>query len=102
MTAIHDAMPAQQTLADRLHDVRSTAFVGRDGEIALFRSALHRSGPAAGFAVLCLWGLGGIGKSALLRRFADEVAASGRRGSAWTRVSSTPHRPHWSGPRPRL
>ena len=79
MTVIHGVAPGRQTLADHLRDVRSTAFVGRDAEIALFRSALHRSGPAAGFAVLYVWGVGGIGKSALLRRFGDEAGQAGRR-----------------------
>jgi hypothetical protein len=79
MTVTHGVVPVRQTLSDRLRDVRSAAFVGRDDEIGLFGSALHRSDPAADLAVLYLWGVGGIGKSALLRRFGDEAELSGRR-----------------------
>ncbi|NJP31936.1 ATP-binding protein [Micromonospora thermarum] len=67
-----------ETLADRLRQIRAATFVGRDDEIAMFRSALDRPAETAGFAVLYVWGPGGIGKSALLRRFADEAEAAGR------------------------
>jgi hypothetical protein len=68
-----------ETLADRLGRVRAATFVGREREIALFRSALRRDDPSTGFAVLYVWGGGGIGKSALLRRLGDEAEAAGRR-----------------------
>ncbi|GAA5086101.1 ATP-binding protein [Thermocatellispora tengchongensis] len=49
------------------------AFVGREEELALFRAAL--SGGRC--SVLYVHGPGGIGKSALLRRFAQEAAVAG-------------------------
>lgn len=70
--------PGQETLADRMRRVRAATFVGREREIELFRAALRRDDPAAGFAVLHVWGAGGIGKSALLRRLGDEAEAAGR------------------------
>ncbi len=81
-----DILPADQGLAaakmaDRLRHVRAATFVGRERELALFRSALADTTSAAGhrdFAVLYMWGPGGVGKSALLRRFADDARAAGR------------------------
>ncbi|MEU4562173.1 ATP-binding protein [Actinoplanes sp. NPDC023936] len=52
-----------------------SGFVGRQEQLLLFRRALSRSGPAP--AVLFLHGPGGIGKSSLLRRFAEEARAAG-------------------------
>jgi hypothetical protein len=46
-------------------------FIGRDQELAAFRSAL--SDPAPALPVIFLHGPGGIGKSTLLVRFADEA-----------------------------
>ncbi|MEV5412819.1 ATP-binding protein [Thermopolyspora sp. NPDC052614] len=70
-------------LERRLNAARDRLFKGRSSELALFRSALvgdpTGSGPTAPFAVLYVYGPGGIGKSALLRRFAEEARASGRR-----------------------
>jgi DNA-binding SARP family transcriptional activator len=63
-------------LARRLHAARQRGFVGRDAERALFASALHGSTPT--FATLFLHGPGGIGKSTLLRRLADDAEAAGR------------------------
>lgn len=64
--------PAEQRLADRLSQARNRHFVGRAAELELFRSALvDRS-----FAVLWLYGPGGIGKSTLLeqyQRLADQA-----------------------------
>jgi hypothetical protein len=51
-------------------------FVGREDEIVLFRSALD-GGPGAPL-VIVVHGPGGIGKSALLQRFAAEARARGR------------------------
>ncbi|MEV5407795.1 ATP-binding protein [Thermopolyspora sp. NPDC052614] len=62
-----------ELLERRLDAARETAFVGREEELAAFRAALY-GGPG----VLYVHGPGGIGKSALLRRFAQEAAAAGR------------------------
>ncbi|MGJ6969240.1 ATP-binding protein [Streptosporangium sp. G11] len=61
-------------LGPQLQDARRRAFVGREEELATFRSALYDGGPS----VLYVHGPGGIGKSTLLRRFAQEAAAAGR------------------------
>lgn len=50
-------------------------FVGRQEELALFRTAIGDEGQAA---VLYVHGPGGVGKSTLLRRFADEAMGRGR------------------------
>ncbi|WP_214105405.1 ATP-binding protein [Acrocarpospora catenulata] len=50
------------------------AFVGREEELAVFNAALY----GGGCSVLYVHGPGGIGKSALLRRFAQEAAVAGR------------------------
>ncbi|MFI0814976.1 ATP-binding protein [Streptomyces sp. NPDC021098] len=63
------------SLGEQLRAARQRAFVGRDRELAQFRSALD--GAEHRFTVLFLTGPGGIGKSALLRRFADEAHAAG-------------------------
>ncbi|SDJ01111.1 ATP-binding protein [Nonomuraea jiangxiensis] len=62
------------SLGRRLQAARETAFVGREEELAVFSAALH----GGGCSVLYVHGPGGIGKSALLRRFAQEAAAAGR------------------------
>ncbi|MFI7498793.1 ATP-binding protein [Streptomyces sp. NPDC049687] len=54
---------------------RKRVFVGRREELALFRTAIRDGGQAA---VLYVHGPGGVGKSTLLRRFADEAVNSGR------------------------
>jgi hypothetical protein len=59
----------------QLRAARIRAFVGRESELAAFRAALaHR---ARAFTVLYLHGPGGIGKSTLLLRFADETRRMG-------------------------
>ncbi|MBE1583122.1 ATP-binding protein [Nonomuraea angiospora] len=58
----------------RLQAARETAFVGREEELAVFKAALY----GGGCSVLYVHGPGGIGKSALLRRFAREAAVAGR------------------------
>lgn len=64
------------SLAERLNSARDRAFVGRSAELARFRAALRRE-PGTG-AVLYVHGPGGVGKSALLRRFADEARDAAR------------------------
>ncbi|WP_299538703.1 ATP-binding protein [uncultured Streptomyces sp.] len=64
------------SLAERLRWARERAFVGRRRELALFRAALD--GAPGAPAVLHVHGPGGVGKSTLLRRFADESRDAGR------------------------
>jgi hypothetical protein len=63
-------------LADRLAIARRRSFVGRQSELALVREALSGAEPT--FAVLHLTGPGGIGKTTLLREYAELAAAAGR------------------------
>jgi DNA-binding SARP family transcriptional activator len=63
-------------LADRLQAVRERGFVGRAAERALFGSAL--AGWPSAFVTLFLHGPGGVGKSTLLRRLADDAVTAGR------------------------
>ena len=63
------AQPA--TVGHRLRQARNRWFLGRDGELDLFRAAL--GAPEPPFTVLHVHGPGGVGKSALLRAFADDV-----------------------------
>ncbi|MFB9205775.1 ATP-binding protein [Nonomuraea spiralis] len=60
-------------LEGRLQAARQRAFVGRKAELAAFDEALHSGG-----RVLFVHGPGGIGKSALLRRYAQRAAEAGR------------------------
>lgn len=64
-------------LASRLDEVRRARFVGRAAELALLRAGLLEPEPP--FAVLHVFGPGGIGKSALLREYARTAASCGRR-----------------------
>jgi hypothetical protein len=59
--------------AGRLQAARSRAFVGRKEELAAFDEALCGDG-----GVLFVHGPGGVGKSALLRRFAQRAEEAGR------------------------
>ncbi|MEV2273784.1 AAA family ATPase [Nonomuraea africana] len=61
-------------LGGRLQAAREQAFVGRGEELAVFTTALY----GGRCSVLYVHGPGGIGKSALLRRFARRAAAAGR------------------------
>ncbi|WP_433432646.1 ATP-binding protein [Nonomuraea sp. CA-141351] len=65
-------------LGSRLEAARELAFVGREEEVAIFNAALY----GGGCSVLYVHGPGGIGKSALLRRFAHVAAVAGRSVSA--------------------
>ncbi|HEY1573486.1 MAG TPA: AAA family ATPase [Pseudonocardiaceae bacterium] len=60
-------------MAGRLQAARQRAFVGRKDELAAFDEALYTGG-----GVLFVHGPGGVGKSALLRCFAERAAAADR------------------------
>ncbi|MDF5755070.1 ATP-binding protein [Spongiactinospora sp. TRM90649] len=62
------------SLGRSLRTARETAFAGREEELAIFKAALY----GGGYSVLYVHGPGGIGKSALLRRFAHEAEVAGR------------------------
>ncbi|WP_235037447.1 AAA family ATPase [Actinomadura sp. K4S16] len=61
------------TVGDRLRRARRRRFVGRSGEIELFRGALADGD----FSVLFLHGPGGVGKSALLGEMAEAARQAG-------------------------
>jgi hypothetical protein len=63
-----DERVGARTIAERLRRVAAGTFVGRTAECDTFRAAL--AVPEPPFNVLHVMGPGGIGKSALLRRFA--------------------------------
>ncbi|KAF0845341.1 ATP-binding protein [Nocardia caishijiensis] len=68
------------TVADRLRAARRRRFVGRTGEVELFRTALAAEEPP--FTVLFLHGPGGIGKTALLTELREIAETAGVR-TAW-------------------
>jgi hypothetical protein len=68
--------PPPTSFADQLQAARLRAFVGREHELAAFRAALAE--PERPLTVLYLTGPGGIGKSSLLRRYAQEAQDAGR------------------------
>ena len=57
-----------RNLADRLTAARHARFVGRDGELSVFESALRSE--TLPFFILHIFGPGGVGKSTLLQEFA--------------------------------
>lgn len=63
------------TVADRLRQARRRRFVGRTGELELFRTALMSG--ESGFTVLFVHGPGGIGKTALLGALAEAAEDAG-------------------------
>ncbi len=67
-------VPAAGAALDRAVDTR---FVGRDAERAAFAALLRRK-RGEGLDVIFVCGHAGIGKSTLLRRYADDAAAAGR------------------------
>ena len=56
------------SLADRLVEARHTRFVGRQGELSVFESALRSE--ILPFYILHIFGPGGVGKTTLLQEFA--------------------------------
>ncbi|RDI60295.1 AAA family ATPase [Nocardia pseudobrasiliensis] len=64
------------SVRDRLASARVQAFVGREDELGRFTDAL--TGDASAPFAFYLFGPGGIGKSTLLRRLADQARAAGR------------------------
>jgi hypothetical protein len=72
---VDTATGAGQRIAADLVLARRRLFVGRDAQLAAFRAALRER---AGRVAWHVHGLGGIGKSTLLRRLADEARAAGR------------------------
>ena len=58
-----------KTLGERLAEARRAAFVGRGEELAFFASWIRE--PEPDVSVLFVHGPAGVGKSTLLRRFAD-------------------------------
>ena len=71
------AAPACARIADRLASARRRRFVGRQAEIALFRSALLSGDPA--FVALHVTGAGGVGKTTLLQEYAVVADEAGRK-----------------------
>jgi hypothetical protein len=63
-------------LADRLAAARRGRFIGREAELEEFRSALVAAEPP--FAVLYVYGPGGVGKTTLMREYARLADESGR------------------------
>jgi polynucleotide 5'-kinase involved in rRNA processing len=77
---------AAENLSKRLQRERVRRFVGRAAEIDLFRAWLEASetsdvtsGSQEPFSVLWVYGPGGIGKSTLLRAFAESAHNAGYR-----------------------
>ncbi|WP_320775660.1 ATP-binding protein [Streptomyces sp. CRN 30] len=68
--------PGSPRLSSRLTAAREQAFIGRSHELSRFRAVLAADPTAP--SVLYVHGPGGVGKSALLRRCADEALAAGR------------------------
>lgn len=76
MAAANSSTEPTFRLADRLAAARRGRFVGREAELELFRLALLAAEPS--FAVLHLYGPGGVGKTTLLREYALIAAEAGR------------------------
>ncbi|MGE5378568.1 MAG: AAA family ATPase, partial [Bacteroidota bacterium] len=65
------------SLADRLTQARHNRFVGRDGELAVFESALRAENLP--FNILHIFGPGGVGKTTLLQEYTLVSERSGAR-----------------------
>ena len=75
MSYINRAPARRPRLVDHLATAHHQGFWGREDELALFRSALRAE--AGQSSVFYVHGLGGVGKSALLRAYAGLAAANG-------------------------
>lgn len=64
-----------QTMADRVESARRRRFVGREGELARLEGLLRSPDPG----IVFVSGPSGVGKSTLLRRFAERATESGAR-----------------------
>jgi hypothetical protein len=64
------------SVGERLRSARVRTFIGRDEQLELFTRAMADEPPEPFAFLVC--GPGGIGKSTLLRRLADEARAAGR------------------------
>src|ERR1051325_6484244 len=67
-TQIHFGEQMSPSLADRLVEARHTRFVGRQGELSVFESALRSE--ILPFYILHIFGPGGVRKTTLLQEFA--------------------------------
>ncbi|HEX5692492.1 MAG TPA: ATP-binding protein, partial [Roseiflexaceae bacterium] len=76
MSAESFTPPPVSRIADRLAAAQRERFVGRETELALFRSALEADPPP--FVVLHIYGPGGVGKTTLLQAFTRLAAEFGR------------------------
>ena len=72
MATRNHATAQSQRIADRLVAARRGRFVGRSDELDLFCSAIQGAEPP--FAVLYVYGPGGIGKTTLLQEYARRAA----------------------------
>jgi AAA ATPase domain len=75
MSEAHEDAGRPATVGHRLRQARNRWFLGRDGELDLFRAALGARQPP--FTVLYVHGPGGVGKTALLRAFAAAARTAG-------------------------
>lgn len=75
MAVSREGTPEFTRLGSRLRAARRQAFVGRQGELELFRRALADDRP---FAVLFVHGPAGVGKTALLEQFEQVARDAGR------------------------
>ncbi|GAB4543057.1 MAG: hypothetical protein Kow0063_35800 [Anaerolineae bacterium] len=72
---MQEKTPLSSRASERLTATRRRFFVGRRAELELFRQAL--SAKDSSFAVLYLFGPGGVGKTTLLREYAGLAAEQG-------------------------
>jgi hypothetical protein len=76
MAASNSSSEQAFRLADRLATARRGRFVGREAELELIRAALLAT--ESPFAVLYIYGPGGVGKTTLLREYARMATKGGR------------------------
>lgn len=71
MTLPQPSSQSPRRIADKLNESRRRRMVGRNTELTLFRNALRNPDGEIPFSVLSIFGPGGVGKSTLLRAYAD-------------------------------